>query len=96
MRRAVFALLAACGGATAAETPPSTERSVDVSKLGAECSISVHCPSGQDCLFWSGVDRSLTSARCFAGADPCAIVKCPTGWSCVVLDSYPGQVACER
>jgi hypothetical protein len=94
LRLVTLALVTSCGGSEAPVT--STERSVDVSKLGAECSTSADCAAPQRCLFFSGVDRSLKNARCYAGDDPCSIVKCPTGWSCYFLASFPGQIACER
>lgn len=53
------------------------------------CDVDTMCPSGQTCLAFPEIERAL----CVEMEDACRL-SCPDVASCVILDSYPGQLDC--
>ena len=63
---------------------------IDQSKLGPACEGEAFtCPTGQSCSSFPG-----GGLRC--AAKPCAAVTCPSGQQCVILESFPSQIRCQR
>ena len=74
---------APCPGAPPAGT-------VDESKLGPSCADDfLDCPAGQSCSSFP-----TYGFRC--SSDPCAALTCPGGTVCMILESFPSQIACGK
>lgn len=74
------------------------EPSVDKSSLGEACSATSTCPTGSTCSDFhavAGEDPDLQSPRC-APNPPCSHVTCPSGQKCIIAESNPIQVFCDR
>jgi len=56
------------------------------------CDVETPCELGLDCLY---ID-ALGEARCTDGATVCDHLACDDGGGCVIAESYPGQVFCDR
>lgn len=67
------------------------QSSVDLSGATA-CGIDTPCSDGLDCLW---IDAAgLDTAICISAEDACNVINCGDG-ECLILESYPGQVACS-
>lgn len=80
---AVLVAVAVATGGTTVDTDRVTDQS---------CDAVNPCPDGQSCI--SLPDHS---PRCVEGEEnPCTYVDCGFGKQCVVMESYPPQVACMK
>lgn len=70
---------------------------LDRSVLGAPCGLedNQRCPAGSDCASITVNIGEYIEPTCIKG-DPCSALTCAAGASCIVLESYPAQVACAR
>jgi hypothetical protein len=95
MRRSVvlMLLLAACGGPSSAQ--PSTEPAPST-QGGTAPSGSESCAEGGVLDDGDAEDCEIRfQGCCYAEqSHACAAAGCPPG-QCAILESYPGQVACE-
>lgn len=80
-----------CGPRPCSET--GTCNTLDRSRLGKTCDAESGCPDGTQCVSFSVNIGDYVEPTCVQG-NPCAALTCATGKSCVVLESYPGQVMC--
>jgi len=65
---------------------------IDESKVGAECGLdAATCPTGAQCVVLP-LETGVRGAHCID--DPCSLLGCVD--TCIMLDSYPGQVSCEE
>lgn len=87
---------AEAGDADAADV--NLEPNVDEASLGGACSATAPCAAGSTCADFHAVASGvpdLQAPRC-APDPPCARVTCPTGSKCIVAESNPIQIFCDR
>jgi hypothetical protein len=72
----------------------------DRSALGGTCGDNgASCPFGYTCATMhinDNPEEDISPARCIRGNSPCDALKCASGRACIVLESYPAQVHCQR
>ncbi len=68
---------------------------VHAERLGGPCSGDVPCPSGSSCGYVSGDIGAVKGPVCVTDP-PCSALTCGAGKSCLVLESYPIQIVCEK
>jgi hypothetical protein len=88
--------LAACADDPGIDTdtyPGEINQQSEVDLSGATaCGIDTPCSDGLDCLW---IDAAgLDTAICISAEDACDAISCGDG-ECLILESYPGQVACS-
>ena len=64
-------------------------------RLGAPCSAEVSCPSGSSCATIS-VDIGEGVGPVCVTDPPCSALTCAQGNTCMVLESYPSQIVCQK
>ena len=64
-------------------------------RLGARCSGEVPCPSGFGCSTIA-VDIGHGVGPVCVADPPCSAITCAPGTTCMVLESYPSQIVCEK
>jgi hypothetical protein len=67
---------------------------IDASKVGPVCGAETDapCATGAECVTIP-LETGVRGAHCIA--DPCGLLGC-SDESCIILDSFPGQVECTR
>ena len=62
---------------------------IDITLLGSACAPDDSCPSGMQCLMYSGFGGPLESCEVPCEQDP---QDCPDGTICVTISDGPGSV----
>lgn len=91
---AVTVAVVACGGDEVGQGTLSLREGASL-EGSAECGVDLpQCPTGQSCISFT-LDGT-SQARCLDEATICtAVMECGGGTECVILDSYPAQLACS-
>lgn len=99
--------LAACGGAVAGSDAPAdagadaasatapAKRKMRADKLGEGCSVENACAKPNVCADFDAVDIFARGAAC-SPPDPCSLVTCLDGETCVAHQSNPIVVECTN
>ncbi len=76
------------------DTYPGTVRSESTYDLEntIPCDVETVCPENSECLFINAFE--LDTAICADPIEVCDALDCGEG-ECLILESYPGQVACS-
>lgn len=64
---------------------------LDVSQLGCECAAA-DCAPSQRCVEYAGIP----AAHCTSATDPCDLLRCGWGASCIAASGSPTKVTCYR
>lgn len=99
--------LAACGGSIAGSDAPadagadaapatgSAKRKLRADKLGEGCSVENACAKPNVCADFDAVDIFARGAAC-SPVDPCSLVTCLAGETCVAHPGQPIVVECAN
>ena len=82
------------GGADSGAPIAPQKRSVRMDKLGEVCTIENDCGKPEVCANFDAFDIFARGALC-SPPDPCSLVKCLDGESCVVKPGRPVVVECQ-
>ena len=85
---------AADAGADSGNPTAPQKRSVRADKLGEVCTIENDCGKPQVCANFDAVDIFARGALC-SPPNPCSLVKCLDGETCVEKPGRPGVVECQ-
>lgn len=87
--------LCACTSPATQNSPPSKEPSPAYTNPKCEtfptCSVSTACPGDTICVKLKACPQPIC-----AGRENACTMECGTGAGCVVLESYPSQLACNQ
>ena len=85
---------AADAGADSGNPTAPQKRSVRADKLGEVCTIENDCGKPQVCANFDAVDIFARGALC-SPPNPCSLVKCLDGETCVEKPGRPVVVECQ-
>src|SRR6188474_1586101 len=92
---ALLSALSACGSPATQSSPASKEPSPAYTNPKCEtfptCSVSTACPGGTICVKLKTCPQPIC-----AGQENACTLECGTAAGCIVLESYPSQLACNQ
>lgn len=83
------------GGADAASAAGPTKRKLRADQVGEGCSVENACAKPNVCANFDAVDIFARGAAC-SPPDPCSLVTCLDGETCVAHQGHPIVVECTN